>query len=150
MSVREATLDDLPYIINLAGQMHAESRYRRTTFLPARLGHVAAGLIASPDGFAVVAEKDGEIIGTMLAQVMREPWFAAEPVAYEYGVYVTPEHRGNHAAARMVRMFDTWAQERGAVLIDLGISTGINDERTGAFYARLGFTLAGFLYSKEV
>lgn len=150
MTVRPATIEDLPHIINMAADMHTESRYRTTTFVPGRLGQIAASLMHNPDGFAYVAEQDGELIGCMLAQIMREPWFSLEAVAYEYGVYVKPEHRGTSAGGRMVKAFKEWAVERGAMLIDLGISTGITEDRTGAFYERLGFKRVGSVYSMEV
>lgn len=150
MTMRTATLADIPAIVRMAAAMHAESRYARLTFDPARMSHLTAALIHNEDGFVRVVEKEGEAIGTMLAQIMREPWFAIEPVAYEYGVYVMPEHRGGTGAARMIRAFGAWAVERGARIVDLGISTEITEERTGAFYERLGFRRAGSLYSMEV
>lgn len=150
MGIREATIDDLPTIINMAEEMHIESRYRNLTFAPAHLGHLAASLIASPEGLALVAEKDGRIIGGMLAQILREPWFCLEPVAIEFGVYVLPPHRGTLAGAQMVRRYKKWALGRGARIVDLGISTGITTERTGEFYEHEGFARCGDLYSLEV
>lgn len=149
MTIRPATIDDLPYIINLAADMHAESRYRNLTFRADRLGHLAAMMIGDDDGLVLVAEHQGDIVGGMIAQVMRNHWFAGEPVAYEYGVFIQPEHRGRMMGVTMVKRFVAWAEEKGAAMIDLAITTGITAPRTGAIYEKLGFAKVGAIYSKE-
>lgn len=42
------------------------------------------------------------------------------------------------------------AEEHGAALINMGITTGVHEERTGDLYSRLGLSRTGLLYSKEV
>jgi hypothetical protein len=40
-------------------------------------------------------------------------------------------------------------EEHGAALINMGITTGVHEERTGDLYSRLGLKRSGLLYSKR-
>lgn len=147
--IRPATFDDIPMILVLATTMHEESRYRRMKFAPARMAELTARLIAYPDGLVLVAERDGKIVGTMLAQISPH-WFTDDVIAFEYGVYVLAEHRGSMFGAHMIRRFTRWAKQHGAKMIDLGITTAITEDRTTAFYERMGFARVGTVLSMEV
>lgn len=144
--IKVATLDDLDAFMALGRQMHAESRYCDLPFSAYKLAHVFAGLVAGVDGIVLMAMRDGLPVGFLMGEV-RELWFSDARTAYEYGIFVQPEHRGSMCAAQMVKHFGRWALEHGAVIVDLGISTEVTEERTGKFYERLGFKRAGSLFS---
>ncbi len=106
-------------------------------------------VIASPAGCVLVAEKEGVVIGWMAGGIA-EQWFSRQLMAFEYGLFVAPEHRGGTAGPRLAKAFITWAKEHGAALINMGITTGVHEERTGEMYSRLGLKRSGLLYSMEV
>jgi GNAT superfamily N-acetyltransferase len=54
-------------------------------------------------------------------------------MAFEYGLFVAPEHRGGSAGPRLARAFIEWSKEHGAAVINMGITTGVHAERTGSF-----------------
>jgi hypothetical protein len=87
-----------------------------------------------------VAEKDGAVIG-WLAGGIAEQWFSRQLMAFEYGLFIAPEHRGGTAGPRLAKAFITWAEEHGAAIINMGITTGVHEERTGDLYSRLGLSV---------
>lgn len=97
----------------------------------------------------LVAEKNGQVIG-WLGGGIAEQFFSRQLMAFEYGLFVAPEYRGGSAGPRLARAFIEWSKEHGAAVINMGITTGVNAERTGQLYSRLGLQRTGLLYSMEV
>ena len=148
--VRNATAGDIPALIELGARMYIESRYSQNSpFDEEKWAELARSVIASPAGCVLVAEKEGVVIGWMAGGVA-EQWFSHQLMAFEYGLFVAPEHRGGTAGPRLAKAFITWAKEHGAALINMGITTGVHEERTGEMYSRLGLKRSGLLYSMEV
>ena len=98
--------------------------------------------------FCSIAELNGKCIGAM-AGFIQECWFAHGNVAYDFFLYVEPEHRGSSAALRLIRAYEKWARMQNVLEVTLGISTGINTEQTGKFYQRLGYNKVGSTFCKE-
>ena len=148
--VRNATAGDIPALIELGARMYIESRYSQNShFDEEKCAELARSVIASPAGCVLVAEKEGVVIGWMAGGIA-EQWFSHQLMAFEYGLFVAPEHRGGTAGPRLAKAFITWAKEHGAALINMGITTGVHEERTGEMYSRLGLKRSGLLYSMEV
>jgi GNAT superfamily N-acetyltransferase len=144
--VRNATLDDIPVMLQLAELMHAESQLAPLTFCAEKVEIAMRSMIA--DGFAMVHEKDGEIDGGMLGYI-GEPWYSRVPVAGETGLFVRPDKRGGLAAWYLLSEFVAWAMNRGAKEITLAISTGVRVEETGRLYQRLGFKRVGGVFIRR-
>lgn len=144
--IRNATREDLPALVDLSRQMVQESpRYSRLTFAPWKLEHLLGALIDSPDGFVMVADLEGELVGVMAAMVS-DHWMAVERMASDFGLFILPGYRGGTSAMRMVRAYLEWARARGAAEITLGISTDVQSEQTARFYQSLGLRQFGFLF----
>ncbi|WP_158785146.1 GNAT family N-acetyltransferase [Pantoea sp. BAV 3049] len=146
--IRNATRDDIPALIELGTLMFMESRYASSPFVPEKCAQLARELIDAPAGCVLVAEEGGKVVG-WLGGGIGEQWFSHALQAFEYGVFIAPAHRGSSAAYRLVKTFTDWARDNGASVINMGITTGVHEERTGDLYARLGFTRTGLLYSRE-
>ena len=148
--VRNATAGDIPVLIELGARMYIESRYSRNSpFDEEKCAELARALISSPAGCLLVVEKNGAVIG-WLAGGIAEQWFSRQLMAFEYGLFIAPEHRGGSAGPRLARAFIDWAKGQGATLSNMGITTGVHEERTGQLYSRLGLHRSGLLYSMEV
>ncbi|MFA4102314.1 GNAT family N-acetyltransferase [Serratia nevei] len=148
--IRNATAGDIPALIELGARMYLESRYAETSpFDEQKCAELAQHLIAAPDGCVLVAEHGGQVIGWMAGGIA-EQWFSRKLMAFEYGLFIAPEHRGGSAGPRLAKTFIAWAADHGAAVINMGITTGVHEERTGAMYERLGLSRAGLLYSKEI
>lgn len=140
MSIRHATMDDLPTIIALGEQMHAESpRWSRLTFNRAKAADMLAQLILKPWGVIFVAEKDGEIIGGIAGMVSAH-WSSDDLIADEVSFFMASGYRGDMAAPRLIRALRVWGEGTGAKWLDAGTSTGVEPERCAQLYERLGFT----------
>lgn len=148
--IRNATTADIPSLIELGTRMYLESRYSANSPFDAdKCAELAKSLISSPAGCVLVAEKEGQVVG-WLGGGIAEQFFSSQLMAFEYGLFVAPEHRGGSAGPRLARTFIDWAKDHGAAVINMGITTGVHAERTGALYSRLGLQLTGQLYSMEV
>jgi GNAT superfamily N-acetyltransferase len=143
--IRPATKDDAAVILSLARAMHAESRYRSLPFSTERTGALVAALIEGR-GAIFLYEREGQVIG-MMAGAVGPLYFAEVDFAYDVALFVLPEYRGTLAGWRLVKRFMAWAKEQGVAMVDIGISTCVNTERTGALYERVGLAHVGALYS---
>ncbi|HVV59676.1 MAG TPA: GNAT family N-acetyltransferase [Gaiellaceae bacterium] len=97
------------------------------------------------DHFAAMAEIGGELVGYLGGALGTYP-FCDEILAHDLGFYVAPEHRRSSAAARLARAFVAWARHKGAREVQLAVSSGVDVERIGAFYERLGLNKVGGIY----
>jgi len=123
-------------------------RFSRLGYSPDRCRELLAGLSGSPQGLVLVAEQDGVIVGALLGLASRH-FFSDDITASELAVYVAPDARGGSAAGKLIRQFEGWAAEQGAVDIVLGISTEVHADRTAQLYERLGYTPSGISLVKR-
>jgi len=138
MGIRVATLSDLPRIMDLGEQMHAESpRWSRLSFNRAKAEQYLAGLINGA-GVIFLAEHKGEVIGGIAGQLATH-WASDDMLADEVALFIAPTMRGGIMAVRLVAVLRAWAELRGAKWLQAGTSTGVDPERTAQLYERLGF-----------
>ena len=150
MTARYAQNQDIEGAIELLAQMHTESpHYRNVTLDTGKLAAMLATLIESPDGFFVVAEDEGEIVGVMIGCIC-EYFFSSEKFASEICLYVQKDHRGSWAALRMTCLFVEWAKACGVPHSVAGVSAHITDDRAEDFYVRLGFSPLGKTFVKAI
>lgn len=150
MPVRVAVPEDLPRLVELGTDMHAEGLYRvlalRHTKLEASL---LACVLTTGTRLVLVWEAEGEVVGLFVAQVA-PTFFSDELIASDFLHYVDPRWRGRGALRAMLARYVAWAQERGVKHITVGVSTGGDTERTERIYQRLGFRRTGgnFVYGE--
>lgn len=142
--IRDANLYDLPALLVLGQQMHAESpRFSRLRFSASRLESTLRLLLGSGQ-FVMVAEEGGRLVGGMLAVAM--PHYASDDlVASDLALFVTPDARGGMAPVKLIKAYTAWADKRGAVITQVGITTGVKTETTAALYERMGLKRCGAL-----
>ena len=128
MTIRPAREADLPVLGGLWERFTEEATF--TPYPPARFDPSFVR-----DHHALVAERDGEIVGTVFANV-GNPAFG-----YVFGLYVTPEVRRQGVATRLLAQTAHDLHERGLRHIVLDVDTPNDDAR--ALYRRLGFAEVG-------
>lgn len=144
--IRDATLADIPQLVDLGRQMAAESpRYSRLPYSAEKLDRLFRHLVESPNGFLMLWQ-DRESISGSMAGCVAEHWMSTALIATDFGVYVNSSRRGGVAAAGMIKRFIAWASAMGAVDTTLGISTEVNVEQTACFYKALGLRQFGLLF----
>lgn len=147
--IRPATPDDIPHMLALGRMMHAEApRFRDRTWSDTKVAALIAGLIQLGDGLALVAEHDGEIVGGFLG-VICEDFFGPDRMAQDYALFVRPGKRGAMAGAQLVGAFIAWARDRRATPI-VGVSTGVDVEKTGRLLEACGLHPFGQLYGEAI
>ena len=146
--IRPMTGDDVNEVIEMAAVMYRESaNYRRMGFSPERVREMAAMVMQG--GFAMVAVKDGRLIGLMAGSLV-QPVFSRDRMACDFLLYVLPQHRGGTAAIRLVNAYVQWAKQGGAKLITVGVTAGIDNDAAIAFYKAMGFRASGVQMMMEV
>lgn len=142
--IRPAEPRDVKFMVYLGSLMHQESRFNVLRFNASKVGDFILHLI-NTNQFAVVAEKDGEIIGGFTGAIM--PHYASDDlVAYDFALFLHPEHRGGMTGVKLVKAYREWALSRGAKMVSMGVNTGVHAEQTGKMFERIGFELIGYLY----
>lgn len=141
--IRRAGEADLDALVALGQAMHAESpRYRDHSFSPEKVRALAVTLMAQPERAAVlVAEVDGEVVGVFTAFACAR-WFGDDVMVSDLAVYVVPEHRGSSLFFRLVKAAERWAASVGARDLEIGVSTGVQQDVTVRAYQRMGYTLS--------
>lgn len=147
--IRPATLEDIETIVEIGKVMHQESSYRDLPYDCEKVGALMGGLIDGNYGVVFVAENGGEIIGGIAGGVTQF-WFCDESHGFDYCFFVHPEHRGGSAAFRLLLAFELWCKRMGAKYMDIGITTGVNIDKTTRFYEKMGFVSSGCFFRKTL
>jgi hypothetical protein len=142
--IRQATLADVPRLVELGAIMHQESRFNVLGYAPEKVVELLEGLLADDD-FLRVIERDGVIVG-MLAGYISEHWCSKALVASDCALFVEPGNRGGVEVVKLIRQFREWAVDRGALMATLGISTGVQTDRTAKLMELVGYECIGHLY----
>lgn len=140
MLVRDATQNDIDAVMEMGRAMHAESPHLSgLDYDEAKVLDLIKFLIDNPAaGGVLVAETAGRIVGMVLF-VVAEHFFGKDRYAADLCVYLRPENRGGTGFLRLIRAFETRADQMGVSEKLLGISTGVHPERTAAALTRLGY-----------
>ena len=139
-AIRKASTGDIPAIIEMARDMHAESpRYRDLSFNAEKINSLALALIRVPGaGGVLVAESESRLVG-MFAFHVGQHFFSDDTFASDVVMYVRPKHRSGSLFPRLVKAFEAWADEYGVKEKLLGVSAEIDSPRVVAVLERLGY-----------
>ena len=145
--IRSAEYQDIPDLIAMGREMHAASRYRVLPFAPEKLSELLLVLITEGSmGIVLVAEDQGRIVGAMIG--MCNPFWASEAlVATDLALYVDPITRGMGVAKALACHFRSHAEKRGAVLVQVGSTTGLPG--ASDLYRSIGFKAVGEVLAWE-
>ena len=140
--IRKARVEDMPKIIALGKRLQARTVYADIPIDIQTFGGTLGQCISSAFGFAMVAEREGEITGLMLGAAM-PLWFSKKRSATDFITY--SERAGD--GYRMIRKFIDWAWSLSNVVeITLAQSSGVDTERSEIIYQRLGLSRVGAIY----
>lgn len=146
MSVRPATMLDVPAVVELGAALHASSSYARFAFDREKVADLMRTLIAGA-GVVFLAERNGAPVGGIAGGVAPF-WFGSDLHGFDYSFFVLPEYRNGTTALRLLLSLESWCRGRGATEMRIGITTGISLEATARFYEWCGYTRNGALFTK--
>lgn len=143
--IRQATVDDIPRVVEMGRRLNQESSYQHVEYSPERVAETCKVMISA--GFFVVAEKEGHVVGAMMGDVYT-PWYSTDKLGLDYTFYVEPEHRNGLMAVKMVKMFEEWCIGMGAKQIRPGVGTG--NPSAVRLYNALGYKQVGAWFLKDI
>lgn len=140
LMIRPLVLCDITKVVNLGRSMHEESPvFKHSSFDEKTVADLLALSLKTPENVCVlVNDINGEITGGIIAFAYKN-WFGPERVASDLALFVTPDKRGGVIAARLVKQYEQWAKSVGCSEVTIGVSTGVNTERTALLFQRLGY-----------
>ena len=141
---------DIPSLVLIAKDMHGESVYSHLDFSVESVVELCEFIIDNPETqLGLVVIKDGSVVGFAGGFVCRHT-FGNDLTSGDYGIYLNKEHRKGMAGVKLIKSYTSWALSKGVKEPMLGISAGINDDRAGRLYTRLGyktkFTVYKYIY----
>lgn len=154
-SIRSATMDDVPRIVEMAERFYATSGY--PDFYGPMAKESAAGLAiitmqGAPEfgvepGVMLVAEHEGELVGMACVHIDRFLFNSSVKVGHELAFWIEPEHRGGRLAARLLCEIETAVAARGATVNRMA-TLATSPPQAAAIYERMGYTRSESFYSK--
>src|SRR5262245_14432995 len=123
-TIRPATPDDLEVLLAFEQEIIETERPFDDTIRTGDDVHYydLEALIASPEAELVVAEFNGEVIGSGYGRIKpSEPYFKHEKHSYLGFMYVVPEHRGRGANKKIVQALESWSRSQGVTEMQLEV-----------------------------
>lgn len=151
--VRRMAEGDFLSAIELGEGVHKRSRYSHLFYDKKYLLEFARRASNDPDFCFLVSEQaypgHGPLMTGFFVGCVQPLYFSGQNQAVDLILFAVDDRRGMLAAKFLVAAFERWALDKGAVIVDLGITTGIHEDRTAKFYHSLGYQQAGILFRKE-
>lgn len=150
MSIRFATLTDIPALVEGGSRMHALTRFRDQPYNAQKVAQAFSDLITRGQGkyaFFVAAGAEGRVVGALVG-VMEQQMFSDAWTASVMHFDVLPEARMGGYGVRLLKAFERWAGNRGAFEIAFGINSGVDLEKQSQLASRMGYAVVGGNYAK--
>jgi GNAT superfamily N-acetyltransferase len=151
MTIRFATLNDLPSLVEGGSRMHALTRFRNQPYNPQKVAQAFCDLITRGQGkyaFLVAAHADGRIVGALIG-VMEQQIFTDTWTASVMHFDVLPEARMGGYGVRLLRAFEQWARNRRAVEFCFGVNSDAESDAVGRFARKMGYRQVGENFVKR-
>lgn len=143
--IREATLADVPQLVELGVRFMAESGYSWHLSVDRHAqARLACDLIQAAHGLMLVDERDGDIVGMLGAIATRHP-HSGDSVMSELFWYVAPAARGS--GVRLLLEAEHWAISRG---IRKSLVVAPEGAPVASLYARMGYKPLESQYIKDL
>jgi hypothetical protein len=141
--IRKATAHDLQAIIDMGYRLCDRTPQSQVKRDRQAIAQTITTCMNSSLGCCFVSERGGRLSGVILG-VAQQYWFSRQRQAVD--LMFTSEHPGD--GLRLLRKFVDWAWAvPGVVEVTMAQSSGIEVERTGRVFERVGFHQVGGVYS---
>lgn len=140
---REAALK----YIEVGRRLHGESQFRDEPYDEAKIMALFEATLVSPSTHYIAY--DSEYRG-MIIMGINEHYFSRVKWAADYCLFIVPEARGGSLVVRLIEAASNWAYSQGASWIRIDHNTGISPEKAPTLFNKLGFDLAGYIFTKEL
>ena len=148
MKIRNATYEDINTMIELGAIGWKETRLTDFDYDYDTVEKYIKGLIDYDWGIVLIAEENGKIAGSIIAEVYKY-YFGSTIASINYDFIVHPDFRGSSAAIRLLNKYKEIAKSHGTQDIMMGVNASLDFERVGKLYEKVGFKQVGSLFSLE-
>jgi|TARA_R100000781_G_scaffold3271_4_gene4755 GNAT superfamily N-acetyltransferase len=140
---------DLFWILKASKDMYKESylEEKGVEFNEEKVKNYFYLALDKPDGFAIIAEDDGEPIGFLISDI-GEYAIGKQKIAKNLELYVVPEKRGGKTGLMMMENFIKWAQMNDATEIVFAPSAHDKINKFDAFAKKLGMSATSKVYKR--
>lgn len=140
MIIRKAIIEDLPVLLQFEQGIITAERPFDSTLNPDPISYYdLKAFITALDVEVLVAEIDGEVVGSGYARIKSNPktYYDFEKYAYLGFMYVSPQFRGMGVNQAIIEELKKWAVEQGLAEIKLEVYS----DNIGAIkaYEKVGF-----------
>ena len=143
--IREATEEDVFDILILAKEFSKEAP-KSHKWNKDKTEQFILSAMQNTNMTILVIDADGEIEGALVG-LISELYMSHTVQATELAWFVSKDYRGKPASIRLVKTFEKWAKDKGAMQIGMGDISGISTLEK--LYTRLGYKIAESVYLKE-
>tara|TARA_R110002110_G_scaffold142015_6_gene330114 strand:- start:320 stop:787 length:468 start_codon:yes stop_codon:yes gene_type:complete len=150
MVIKELQAGDEVPLIKLGFSMWGESeQFKRHPLNTHKLEQLAA-LIHTNDSMACFIAHNEEGYQGIWAGSVHPLWYSDDLVASDIVFYVKKKSRGSSAAVKLLLAAEKWAKNHNAKIFNIGLSSGIDTEKTICFFRKLNYCNQGTLMSKHI
>lgn len=148
--IRTADELDIPDIIRLSREMHAEGPYSSIEFDEHKVGELGIAMSHPHSNYwGAVAEDDGKVVGVIIG-VCEELLFSRRTQTFDVIIYVSKDARGSTAGLRLINAYIDWAKSIDAVACNVVISGMYDNSKTYLLVQKLGFSPVGGLFKMQL
>ena len=137
--IRKATLADLPVLLSFEQAIITAERPYDDTLKDSEIHYYdVAAMIEAPEVEVLVAEYNGELIGSGYARIeYGKPYLKFPRLAYLGFMYVDPAHRGKGINKRIIEALKVWAIAQG--MVEMRLDVYIENQAAVKAYEKAGF-----------
>jgi GNAT superfamily N-acetyltransferase len=148
MTIREATHDDIPRIVEMSAKFYSQTRY---VDIAPMAKESAAGLaiVMMDQGVMLLAEAGGAVVGMVGLFIEPFTFNIEKTMATELVWWVDPEHQRSGIGAELLASIEPACRARGANIIRMMCLAG-QCEAAEAIYSRMGYTPSEHAYTKVI
>jgi hypothetical protein len=141
--IRKATANDLQAVIEMGYRLCDRTPLAHVKRDRPAIARQLTQCMNSAFGCCFVSERAGRLTGVIVG-IAQQYWFSCQRQAVD--LMFTAEHPGD--GLQLLRKFVDWAWHvPGVVEVSMAQSSGIEVERTGQVFERVGFQRVGGVYS---
>jgi N-acetylglutamate synthase-like GNAT family acetyltransferase len=151
MTIRFATPEDVPALVQLGKHMHAITRFRKLDYNEARVAQtLTLALTQGKERYVCLIANDSQntVAGVLLA-VLETHIFSRQLIASIMHYDVLPQKRMGGYGVRLLKAFEQWCKNRQVAEINFGINS-VEElqemQRLGSFAVRMGYLKVGENY----